>query len=316
MTIADPFRNLLTRPALFLLACCLLAVTPSRAELVNWYSVEATNLTSTGEPMGADFSFELGVFKSGFVPTADNTTQWAANWVPAQRATYNATLRRFDAQYNVSQDNAPFAIGADAYVWGFRGGTTSSEWILFRNETWAWPAPLGMPPNPNGLYWNTADATAVLGSINESGSPSLMQSAAVTGAASPATTWAQWQASELVGTALNGPNDDPDHDGSSNLMEYVFGTPPKEAGPPSSTTVEVVNDGGSNYLQMTIPRRIDRPAILDVELSTDLIKWDPAGDQISTVSSTPEALVVRYLTPVGPQVPRLFMRVRISLPEP
>lgn len=312
MPIADPLRNLLTRPVLILLACCLLAVTPSRAELVNWYSVKATNLTSSGAPMGADFNFELGVFKNGFVPTADNATQWAANWAPAQRATYNATLRRFDAQYNVSQNNAPFVIGADAYVWGFRGGTASSEWILFRNETWAWPAPVGMPPNPNGLYWNAADATAVLGNVNESGSPCLMQSATVTGAASPATTWTQWQASELAGTALNGPNDDPDHDGTPNQLEFVFGTPPVEAGPPPQTPVTLV-DG---HLQINIPRRIDHSATLVVEVSSDLTHWDSGPAYTEEISNTPSALVVRDRTPIDATHPRRFMRLKTMVAAP
>jgi hypothetical protein len=44
-----------------------------RAETIYWYSVAGGhNLTSTGALMQAGFSFEAGVFKNNFVPTAAN----------------------------------------------------------------------------------------------------------------------------------------------------------------------------------------------------------------------------------------------------
>lgn len=298
-----------------LLCVSWLAGTVGHTETINWYSVAATNLTSSGTPMTAAFSFELGVFKDGFEPNVDNTTQWAAHWVPAQRTAYNESLRRFDNQFTVSNNMVPFAKDTDAYIWGFQGGVASSEWILFRYDLWTWPAPTGNPPNPNGLYWNAAEATAVLGAIgtiDAEGHPVLMQSAAVANAASPGTTWQQWQTAELAGEPHNGPNDDPDHDGAPNLLEFVFGTPPRQAGSPPRTSVTRVN----GHLQITIPRRIDHPAELTVEVSSDLATWNAGSAFTEEISNSPAAWVVRDRSPLDAAHPRRFMRFKAEVTTP
>lgn len=302
------------RPRWILLGVSWWVGAACHAEQIYWYSVgPISNLTSGGAAMTAGFSFELGVFKDGFVPGSANTADWAAKWVPAQRSTYNQALQRFDNQFTVTVANhvAPFTQDPAAYVWGFQGGVASCEWILFRKDDWTWPAPVGSPPNPNGLSWNAAHATAVLGTIHASGSPFLMQSAAVTNAASPPTTWQQWQAVELAGVA-NGPNDDPDHDGTNNLLEFVFGTPPKQAGAPPQTPVTRVN----GHLQITIPRRIDHPVVLTVEVSSDLTHWDAGEMFTEAISNSPAALVVRDKTSLSPANPRRFMRLKSELPAP
>lgn len=294
-----------------------LAGTNSHAETIKWFGYCPTgsdNITSAGSPMGGSFSFELGVFKNAFVPSDSNTSQWAANWVAAQRVTYNAQNKVFTGQFTVTNNTAPFTIGAAAYVWGFQGGVAASEWILFRKSTWTWPAP--NPTDPFGLDWDAATATTVLGSINAGGSPFFMRSAAVTDGASPTTTWQQWQAAELAGEPLNGANDDPDHDGTLNLMEYVFGTLPKQAGAPPSTPVEIVTVTGQRYLQITIPRRIDHPATLTVQVSSNLAIWNSGPSSTLTVSNTPAALVVRDLTPLSPGVPQRFIRLKAELVTP
>ena len=286
-----------------------------RAEKIAWYSVAgSTNLTSAGVPMSAGFSFELGVFSGNFVPTAANTDQWAANWVPAQRVAYNGPNQRFDGQLTVEDNTAPFTVGKPAYIWGFQGGASSSEWILFRNPAWTWPAP-AFPPSPFGRDWNAANATAIIGSIDADGSPFLMKSATVT-AASPPTLWQEWCDAELVGEPLSGPNDDPDQDGLSNLLEYVMGTPPKQAGAPTATAVEIVAVASQNFLEITIPRRIDHPATLTTQVSSDLSNWASGPTATEIVSNSPAALVVRDLTPLGSGAPQRFMRLKAELPPP
>ena len=130
------------------------------------------------------------------------------------------------------------------------------------------------------------------------------------------TTWEQWQFTELAGEALNGPNDDPDQDGTPNLLEYVFGTSPLQAGAPTATPVEIVTLAGQRFLQITIPRRSDHPAELTVEVSSDLTKWDAGPAATEVVSDTPAALVVRDLTPLDDATPQRFMRLRAELPTP
>jgi hypothetical protein len=290
-----------------------LAVTGVRAERILWYSAaSAVNETSSGATMSAAFSFELGVFRGSFVPSLSNKAEWAANWVPAQRVAYNGTDLKFEGLFNVADNTTPFTVGKAAYIWGFQGGVASSEWILFRNPAWTWPKPEEGGPNPIPFSWNAADATAVLGTIDADGVPFLMRSAAVTDAVSPPTTWQQWSAVELAGEQLNGPDDDPDRDGTSNLLEFVFGTPPQRAGAPPATPVAMVTVGAERFMQMTLPRRMDHVATLTVQVSPDLTSW--AEGPTVVVSNTPTALVVRDLTPLGPGVARRFMRLKAELP--
>lgn len=284
-----------------------IAGSPCRAETIKWFSpAAATNLTSSGAAMSAAFNFELGVFSGSFVPTAANAAQWASNWVPAQRVAYNGANKRFDGQFTVVSNNAPFTTGKAAYVWGFQTGATSSEWILFRSPDWTWPAP--NPMNPFGLDWDAATATALIGSIDADGSPFLMKSANV-------TTWQQWRDAELTGEPLNAPNDDPDQDGRTNLLEFVLGTPPKQAGAPSATSVEIVTSNSQMFLQITLPRRLDHLATLTVQVSPDLTSWAAGPAATLVISDTPAALVVRDLTPLSPGAPKRFMRLKAELPE-
>ena len=278
-----------------------------RAETIKWFSqAGAINLTSAAAPMSATFSFELGVFSGSFVPTASNAAQWATHWVPAQRIAYNDPNKRYDGQFTVVSNTAPFTVGKPAYIWGFQTGARSSEWILFRDPNWTWPAP--NPMNPFGVDWNAATASAVIGSIHADGSPFLMKSAAV-------TTWQQWRDAELASEALNGVNDDPDRDGQSNLIEFVFGSPPRQAGAPLSAPVEIVTSNSQRFQQITLPRRVDRPATLTVEVSPNLTNWAAGPAATAVISDIPAALVVRDLTPLGSGAPMRFMRLKAEVPD-
>jgi hypothetical protein len=280
-----------------------LAFGPASAEQISWFSdIGKTNLDSGGVAMNSAFQFELGAFGGGFVPTAANTTQWRSHWVAADSATYNPTNQRFSGGFLLGSNAAPFTVGAKAWVFGFRDTPTGSEWILFRKTTWTWPA--SNPMSPPTIEWNARDANeVVLGAINAIGAPFLMKSAAL-------QTYAQWQAAYLTAEPLNGPNDDPDHDGSPNLLEFVFGTPPKTAGAPTATPVSLV--GG--YLQITIPRLIGHPAGLTVEVSDNLVNWQSGSTYTQTVSDIPASLVVRDLTPLDTAHPKRFIRLRAGLP--
>lgn len=280
-----------------------------RAETITWFCpLNSTNLTSKDAPMGGAFNFELGVFNGNFVPTSTNAEQWAANWVPAQRISYSEANKRFEGRFTVVNNNEPFTVGKAAYIWGFQTGSASSEWVLFRNPDWTWPAPNQM--NPFGINWNADAATALCGSINASGSPFLMKAAAV-------TTWQQWRDTELAGEALNAPDQDPDLDGQSNLLEFVSGTRPRQAGAPPATSVEVVTSNSQKFQQITLSRQMNHLATLTVQVSPDLANWssDPAATTV--ISETPAGLVVRDLTPIGSGGgSKRFMRLKAELSGP
>ena len=103
-------------------------------------------------------------------------------------------------------------------------------------------------------------------------------------------------------------------DGTPNLLEYVCGTPPLQAGATVAMPVEVVTVAGQRHLQITVPRRSDRPAVLTVEVSADLTKWISGPGVTEVVSETPVAWVVRDLRPLGAGKPKRFMRVRATVP--
>ncbi len=260
--------------------------------------------------MDAAFHFELGVFKEEFVPTTDNKELWARNWVAAQRTAYITGSKSFSSQFTLENNDTPFTSWKNAYVWGFRGDASGGEWILFREESWSWPIYTSGNLDPTLLNWNAANATPIVGTIHPTGTLFLMQSAAVTNAAPPTTTWEQWQADSLSDEPFDGPDDDPDKDGVSNLLEFIFDTPPKTAGPPTQTPVTLV-DG---HLRIAIPRRIDHKATLVVEVSSDLANWNSGTDETEVVSDGLTTLVVRDKTPFAPSLTRRFMRLRASLP--
>lgn len=288
-----------------------LSALPADARIVRWFcNPMSVNQTAAGETMNGSFRFELGVFTGGFVPTSANTSQWAANWVSAQRAVYNETNRFFTAEHVVTANAAPFTSGIQAYVWGF-GGTRGDEWILFRASNWNWPT--ADPLNPVALNWNTSAATQVIvGSINSSGEPYLMRTAVVSSSLPPPTTWAQWQAESLDGVALNGPSDDADGDSIRNDLEFVFGLDPRKPDTLPATSTEVVILGNERFLRVGIPRRADRIASLVVQLSTNLTTWSSGPAYTVVESSAPSLLTVRSLIPIDGTMKMQFMRAGIS----
>ena len=297
------------------------AVVPASAQTILWNSdANAVNLTSSGQVMGSGFSFELGVFTGTFVPTTANKSDWAANWrvcrrMPNElaRTPYELAFKRFSNSFTPINNDSPFSIGKAIYVWGFRGDALSGEWILFRATSWTFPD-ANPPVPPLALEWFAKNAIPIIGSINSSGSPFLMKSAAVTNAAPPPTTWAQWQIETLSGEPLNGPTQDPDSDGISNLLEFVFGTSPTTPNAPTDTPLSLVDISGQKYLQMTVPRRIDHPASLIVQVSSDLSQWNSGVTYTVVVEDSSTSLIVRDLTPFNPDSPRRFMRLKASLP--
>jgi len=286
---------------------------PLAASLIDWFSgFEAVNLASDDSPMDAGFQFELGVFEGSFVPTLSNMDQWAANWRPAQRVDYNPATQAFEGLFSVENNDPPFTAGKAAYVWGWRMGASGAEWILFRAPSWTWPEADEFPFF--SIEWDAADATAIIGEIGGPVDPFLMKSAAVSDAASPTTTWNQWRAKMLAGEPLDGPNDDPDLDGTPNLLEFVFASDPRVASPPPQTPVSVVTVGEDRFLQITVPRRVEHPADLTVEVSSDLATWHSGPAHTLTVADDLQGLVVRDLTPMSPTAPARFMRLKASLP--
>jgi hypothetical protein len=300
--------------ALFVMASFL----PSAAvaNRVNFYSTPGQpGYDSGGQPLDENTSFELGVFANGFVPSATNTAQWAAHWVPAQRANFSSGKNWFTAICQVTNNAAPFTAGAPAYVWGFNGSEEQGQWILYRSTNWTWP--VADDTAPSTRFWSAKDANViVVGSLPvATGGGVSVRSSAVANSLPPATTWNQWKLARLAGHSLGNPTDDADGDGVANLTEFIRGTSPTSAadrpnGPGEQPQVTTAD--GKSYLELRVSRRRDRPAIFTAEVSSDLNTWMSGTNHTRVVADTAEALTVRDTVPIGDAGNARFLRVKVS----
>ena len=135
----------------FLCVASFLAGSRLDAEIISWFSdANKTNLDSAGVAMDG-FQFELGVFSNGFMPTNLNVNQWPSHWVVADSTAYHATTHRFAGQFLVTENPAPFVVGTQAWIFGYRITPTGTDRILFRNTGWTWPAPNPLNPLADGM---------------------------------------------------------------------------------------------------------------------------------------------------------------------
>jgi len=295
---------------------------------IDWFSdAHSVHRQSSGLALDESFRFELGVFAGSFVPTVANIDQWAAHWVAAQRVAYVPAVAPFEGTgsfagfYQVTTNPAPFSAGKKAYIWGFNRDYQDAQWILLSDSAWTWP--LADPFNPLALEWNVAAASGpgevILGSVNPTGAPFLIETAVVAVASPPPTSWHQWRSDSFDAEALadpltSGPTADPDGDGLSNLEEYAYATPPMAAAPRASVTGSVLTIEPDQFLALTVPLRPDRAVAVEVGVSDDLVLWDFAAANTVLVSESPAGVTFRSADPLASQ-PRQFLRARLTLTE-
>ncbi len=129
-----------------------------------------------------------------------------------------------------------------------------------------------------------------------------------------------WAAAQGLSGAAADPTADPDADGASNLLEYALRTAPLAADSSAAPTVATVSENGLAYAAL-VHRRNKATADLDwgYETSTDLVAWStlevPVGEVVDPdVDGDGLAELVRVLVPLTGAEPRLFLRVRATLP--
>jgi hypothetical protein len=198
-------REWLINGGLFL-AIVALGIHLHAAATINFVSdTAATNLQSDGvSMMNATYSFQLGTFANGFVPTAANTDLWTANWevvplidsigdpIAGNETSYNQDevfpgsgifYNNFQGKGQLATNDSPFQTSSTGYIWGYTdkegANGSTAEWILITNSSWVFPEanPAGPPIN---AIWGVGDAgtTAVLGQVNTV--DAHMESASVT----------------------------------------------------------------------------------------------------------------------------------------
>lgn len=280
---------------------------------INWSSAfGSTNLLSTGAAMDEQIVFELGVFSSGFVPSASNTASWAANWQRASLAFYNSDLKYFTGVFSVTSNAAPFAAGTKGYIWGHDGNCTNGEWILLSAPSWTWPT-----PNPIELPLNWTIGTATQVPVGQANGAGYQMKTAKVGAPLPATTWTEWR-SRIFSTAqqadplVSGPQADPDGDDVVNLAEFALGGHPLMPGTAAGRVIPgMMLSGGRQRLSLRIAKRCDRSVLWSAQASRDLLNW-PAGS-IQTIQNTGEVLdVIENITTATDH--RVFLRPVFQIP--
>jgi hypothetical protein len=159
-----------------------------------------TNLQSDGSAMDSSFTFELGTFTGGFVPTAGNTDQWATNWTPVVDSggtplpdaitSYgtipfgsSSSFEGFNSEIALDHNTSPIDIGAQGYVWGYNTLAGDGEWILLTNtdpsDKWTFGDASGITFSE---AWTVGSADeAIVGAINftDGGAAIAMQTANV-----------------------------------------------------------------------------------------------------------------------------------------
>ena len=111
---------------------------------------------------------------------------------------------------------------------------------------------------------------------------------------------------------MNGANEDPDHDGLVNLMEFALDTHPLRSGPsPLTHTLALV--AGERHLQLDIPKNpLATKLAYHVEVTSDLNgPWSSdILTQVEIIQDDAERLIVRDRTPVS-DATRRFIRLRV-----
>ncbi|MBK8479071.1 MAG: hypothetical protein IPL39_23150 [Opitutaceae bacterium] len=132
----------------------------------------------------------------------------------------------------------------------------------------------------------------------------------------PAVGYADWSTLLGLPTGQDAPGDDPNRDGTNNLLCYAFGLNPLATAPVTDGTgaglprIRVVGP----QLEVTFSDDSNRPdATLVVESSTDLVNWDACGDTVIAAAGT---MQIRQSTIALSGQPRLFARVRATLIAP
>lgn len=129
-------------------------------------------------------------------------------------------------------------------------------------------------------------------------------------------TWrtAHFNFDELADASVSAWEADPDGDGRPNLLEYAFGSNPRQPGSASPVQIHYQEDGST-----TVEFRKVREAHLwgleyQFEHSTDLIHWEPVEKElVSTTEQGPWYKDVVATLPMAHGGPRHFVRVLVRL---
>jgi hypothetical protein len=163
----------------------------SQGATIFWGSLPSdTFYDSSGNSLGSSFTFEVGTFAGGFVPTSGNMADWSANWDVFDRiqagAQWTANTSYIDSGSGVTHQvdgsssslaadpSSIFAEGTQAYLWVYNSTVygSGSEWALLtdvnkgpgNNSFSDWQFPATTQQSGESYDWQIRDLdTAVFG---------------------------------------------------------------------------------------------------------------------------------------------------------
>lgn len=138
MTFPTKSIQRLTSAAALALVC---AAGTLNAQTVHWgNALLDTLIQSDGTEItaGDGFTFQIGVFQSGFTPTSGNPENWLANWRPLDGAAFNDDANFFNSTFDIVPDSVEPQFGTsnspEAYP-GLQVQAGQQLWMFVYNNT-------------------------------------------------------------------------------------------------------------------------------------------------------------------------------------
>lgn len=136
--------------------------------------------------------------------------------------------------------------------------------------------------------------------------------------AAPSPSFADWKADKGLPMGQDGPGDDPDGDGLSNVVEFAFGTHPMQSQSRALPANRTHSEGGMEYPAVTFIRRKSlNGANIVVEAFNGIPFGTPTGTtqvgQPEDLGDGTERVTIRGQTPLR-DTQRYFFRTRVQVP--
>ncbi len=137
------------------MGAALILIAEAKGQTINWGNDPGDlNFQSQGGSLSSTFTFQFGVFTSGYDPTVNDPKTWGANWVALDTASYNEAAGFFSDSWTVTDNTYQ---GQQGYLFIFNdadmnlmpdttaeittstSSTQGTEWFLATNDTWTIP---------------------------------------------------------------------------------------------------------------------------------------------------------------------------------
>ncbi|HEX2748067.1 MAG TPA: lamin tail domain-containing protein, partial [Verrucomicrobiales bacterium] len=273
------------------------------SELFEWLEIKNTgaqpvDLTGIRFTKGINFDFPAGwtVPADGFALVVKDLNAFHQRWGTDHDSIIAGTFGTDNLKN--SGEEIKLSYGAGTVVRSF-SYTDTDPWPAAADGTGRTLVLIAPNTRPDHALPESWRASALMG-----GSPG----------ADDGLTYATWAAGH---PGAGNPDEDPDHDGLSNRLEYAFSQDPAipAAGSPVSGTIALftVGNQAGQYLTVTFTRRTDASDLTYVpEFSSTLASWTPATELVSSTAN-PDGTATetwRASSPVS-AASHLFVRVRI-----